>query len=104
VLLRPRFIGLLGAVGATRRLVRTTVLAEALLLAGIGTTFGILAGLYLGYVLVAGMSTLFPMTYYFPFTGILAGIAFGLLFGALAAFIPAHQAARLPVVEALRYE
>ena len=34
----------------------------------------------------------------------LAGIVIGLIFGALAAVIPARQAARLQVVEALRYE
>ena len=36
--------------------------------------------------------------------GILAAIAFGLLFGALAAIIPARQAAKMDVVAALRYE
>jgi putative ABC transport system permease protein len=44
------------------------------------------------------------MNYSFPLGGIRAGIAIGLIFGALAAFIPARQAARLQVVEALRYE
>jgi putative ABC transport system permease protein len=36
--------------------------------------------------------------------GILAAIAVRLLFGALAAVIPARQAASMNVVEALRYE
>ncbi|MCX6080957.1 MAG: hypothetical protein NTW32_15625 [Chloroflexi bacterium] len=44
------------------------------------------------------------MRYYFPLAGILVAIAIGLLFGVLAAFIPARQAARLNVVEALRFE
>ncbi len=104
VLERTREIGMLRAVGATRKQVRTMVLAEALLLAGVGTALGILAGMYLGFVIVQGLSTLFPMTYSFPYYGILAAIAIGLLFGALAAYIPARQAARLQVVEALRYE
>jgi putative ABC transport system permease protein len=80
------------------------VVAEALLLASVGTAFGILSGMYLGYVMVRDLAELFPMTYFFPLSGILAGIAIGLLFGALAAIIPARQAARLQVVEALRYE
>ena len=80
------------------------VVAEALLLASVGTAFGILSGMYLGYVIVKAMSVLFPMTFSFPLAGVLAGIAIGLLFGALAAVIPARQAARLQVVEALRYE
>jgi putative ABC transport system permease protein len=91
-------------VGATRKQIRTMVVAEALLLASIGTAFGILSGLYLGYVLVSALTAIYPLGYSFPLTGILAAIAIGLLFGALAAIIPARQAARMNVVEALRYE
>ena len=80
------------------------VIAEALLLVAVGTAFGILSGMYLGYVIVKALAALFPMNYSFPLGGILGGIAIGLIFGALAAVIPARQAARLQVVEALRYE
>lgn len=104
VLERTREIGMLRAVGATRRQVRNMVVTEALLLAAIGTAFGILGGLYLGYVFVVGIEVIFPLGYFFPAGGILAAIAFGLLFGALAAVIPARQAARMDVVAALRYE
>jgi putative ABC transport system permease protein len=104
VLERTREIGMLRAVGATRKQVRSIVLVEALLLAAIGTAFGIAGGLYLGYVLVVGIKIMFPMGYYFPVSGILAAIVIGLLFGLLAALIPARQAARLQIVQALRYE
>jgi putative ABC transport system permease protein len=104
VLERTREIGMIRAVGGTRKQVRRMVVAEALLLAAVGTAFGILAGMYLGYVIVKGMGAMFPMEYSFPISGVLAGIAIGLLFGALAAIIPSRQAARLQVVEALRYE
>jgi putative ABC transport system permease protein len=104
VLERTREIGMIRAVGGTRKQVRRMVVAEALLLASVGTAFGILSGMYLGYVIVKALGALFPMTYSFPLSGILAGIAIGLIFGALAAVIPARQAARLQVVEALRYE
>ncbi len=104
VLERTREIGMIRAVGGTRRQIRNMVLAEALLLAAIGTAFGILGGLYLGYVFVVGIKIMFPMGYFFPAAGILAAVAIGLLFGALAAIIPARQAARLEVVQALRYE
>ena len=95
---------MLRAVGGTRKQVRRMVIAEALLLAAVGTAFGILSGIYLGYVIVRAMAVLFPMNYAFPLGGILGGIAIGLIFGALAAVIPARQAAKLQVVEALRYE
>jgi putative ABC transport system permease protein len=104
VLERKREIGMLRAVGGTRKQVHRMVVAEAILLAAVGTAFGILAGIYLGYVIVRAMETIFPMAFSFPFAGILAGVATGLLFGGVAAIIPARQAARLQVVEALRYE
>ncbi|MBN1656905.1 MAG: ABC transporter permease [Anaerolineae bacterium] len=106
VIERTREIGVLRAVGATRRQVRRMVVAEALLLAAIGTAFGLLGGLYLGYVMVLGLSAGagFPVSYSFPLAGLLAATAVGLLFGVLAALFPARQAARLEIVRALRYE
>jgi putative ABC transport system permease protein len=105
VIERTREIGMLRAVGATQKQVRRMVLAEALLMAAFGTAFGLLAGLYLGYLLVGAMEFIgFPVAYTFPTIGILTAIAIGLLFGALAAIIPARQAARLEIVQALRYE
>ena len=104
VIERTREIGMLRAVGSTRKQIRSLIVAEALLLAALGTAFGILGGLYLGYVFVTAIGVMFPMGYYFPTSGILAAIAIGLLFGVLAAIIPAKQAAGMNVVEALRYE
>jgi len=104
VLERTREIGMLRAVGATQKQVRTMVVAEALLLALIGTTFGIVAGLYLGYVFVNALNAIIPMKYVFPLAGVVAAIVIGLLFGIIAALIPAKQAAKMDVVKALRYE
>jgi putative ABC transport system permease protein len=104
VIERTREIGMIRAAGGTRRQIRNMIIAEALLLATIGTAFGILGGIYLGYVIVVAMKDIFPLGYAFPTSGILAAIAIGLLFGAFAAFIPARQAAGMNVVEALRYE
>jgi putative ABC transport system permease protein len=106
VIERTREIGMLRAIGATRRQVWRTIVAEALLLAAFGTAFGILAGLYLSYVFVQGLnaSGIFKMTYVFPIAGVLAAIAAGLLFGVLAALFPARQASRMEIIKALRYE
>ena len=46
----------------------------------------------------------YPMVYVFPTTGVLVAVAAGILFGVLAAVIPARQASRLEIVQALRYE
>jgi putative ABC transport system permease protein len=105
VIERTREIGMLRAVGATRNQIRTIVLAESLILAAIGTAFGLLSGLYLGYMGIKAFAALgFPMDYSFSGSGLILAIAAGLLFGAFAAIIPARQAARLEIVQALRYE
>jgi len=105
VVARIHEIGMLRAVGGTRRQIRAMILLESLILSATGTAFGILAGLWLGYVLVAAMnSTGFVMPYYFPWAGILLTIAVGLLFGVLASVLPARQAAKVDIVRALHYE
>ncbi len=104
VLERTREIGMLRAVGATRRQISNLITAEALILAAIGSAFGVFAGLYLGYVLVLAVQIIFPFGYSFPVNGILLAIGFGLFFGVLAAILPARQAAQMDVVQALRYE
>lgn len=104
VIERTREIGMVRAVGGTRRQIRNMVVMEALLLAAIGAAFGVAGGMYLSYVLVSALDVVFPMGYTFPVTGIVAAIIIGLLFGVLAAVIPARQAARLDIIRALRYE
>lgn len=106
VIERTREIGMLRAIGAARGQVRRMVIAEALLLAAIGTALGLISGLYLSYVFVQGVSAsgIFKMQYSFPLVGLLAATAAGLIFGVLAAILPARQAARMGIIEALRYE
>ncbi|GIK37305.1 MAG: ABC transporter permease [Chloroflexota bacterium] len=106
VIERTREIGMLRAIGATRGQVWKTIVAEALLLASLGTAFGILAGLYLSYVFVQGLSAsgIFKVAYTFPLAGVLAAIAAGLIFGVLAALVPARQASSMEIIKALRYE
>ncbi len=104
VMERTREIGMVRAVGGTRRQIRNMVVVESLLLAAIGAVLGILGGIYLGYMLVTAVEVVFPMGYSFPIPGIAAAVVIALLFGGLAAVIPARQAARLEVIQALRYE
>jgi putative ABC transport system permease protein len=105
VLARTREIGMLRAVGATRRQVRRMVMAESLLLSVIGTVFGAVTGLWLGYALVAAMSAVgWEMPYAFPWSGLAATLVVGIVFGVLAAVGPARSASRLDVVSALHQE
>ena len=88
VIERTREIGMLRAVGSTRGQVRRVVLAEALILAALGTVFGIAAGLYLGYMGVAGLRAFgYPMDYIFPTAGVIIALVAGIVFGVLAAII-----------------
>lgn len=104
VLARTREIGMLRAVGATRRQVRRMVMAESLLLTLIGIAFGVISGLWLGYALVVAMSNVgWEMPWAFPFDGVVVTIIVGLVFGVLASVAPARSAARLDVVEALHH-
>ncbi|GAP18028.1 FtsX-like permease family protein [Levilinea saccharolytica] len=104
VMERTREIGMVRAVGGTRWQIRSMVVTEALLLAAIGAVFGILGGVYLGYMLVTAIEVVFPMGYSFPFLGIVAAVVIALLFGGAAAIIPARKAARMDIIQALRYE
>lgn len=105
VIERTREIGVLRAVGAARAQVQRMILAESLLLAAIGVAFGLLSGLYLGYVMFGAISvTGFVLPYHFSYAGLLVAVAVGLLLGVVAALLPARQAARLDIVGALHYE
>jgi len=105
VLSRTREIGMLRAVGSTRRQVRRMVMAESLLLSLIGTVLGVIAGVWLGYALVlATNSSGFIVPYIFPMDGVVLTVVVGLTFGVAAALAPARSAARLDVVEALHFE
>jgi putative ABC transport system permease protein len=105
VIERTREIGMLRAVGTTRTQVQRIVLAESLLLAALGISFGLVSGLYLGFLLVRTLAGIgFPCLYVFPWQGVIAAVLVGLAVGVLAAIVPARNAARLQIVEALRYE
>lgn len=105
VLARTREIGMLRAVGSTRRQIRRMVMAESLLLTLIGTAFGILAGVWLGYSLVLAMAQVgWPMPYFFPWGGIMATLVIGIGFGMLAALVPARSASKLNIIDALHFE
>jgi putative ABC transport system permease protein len=105
VIERTREIGMLRAIGSTRKQVKQMVFSESLLLSALGTSLGILVGLFLSYYLVKALVfSGFELKFFFPGYGVLTAIGVGLLFGVLAAMIPARQAAATPIVEALRYE
>ncbi len=97
---RTAEIGVRMALGATRGIVLWSVLRESLLLAGIGITLGLPAGL-LGARAISSM--LFGLSPSDPVTIALATIVM-LAVAVLAGYGPARRAARLDPLMALRYE
>ncbi|WP_327677508.1 ABC transporter permease [Kitasatospora sp. NBC_00458] len=103
---RTREIGLLRAVGGSRRQVNRSVLVEALLLGAVGSTLGIGAGLGLAVGLIQLMNAVgmhvsssdLKIGLNVP----LAGYAVGIVITVLAAWIPARRASRIAPIAALR--
>lgn len=95
---RTAEIGLLKALGATRRQIIALFLAEALFLAGLGG----LAGLGLGFVLVSAMHALYPSLDFAPPAWAVAGaLLVATASGALFGILPARRAADLDPIAAL---
>ena len=95
---RTREIGLRMALGARRRDIRRQFLLESALLA----TLGGAAGVVLGALVALAVGTVFPAEVKLTF--VLAGLVTSTLTGLLAGLAPAAAAAKLPPIEALRWE
>ena len=100
---RTREIGMLRAIGLTRRHTRRMVRHEAITTSLIGATLGISIGMALAALVIRafasdGLSYAVPV----PTIAIFLVIAVGA--GALAAVMPARRAARLNILDALHYE
>jgi len=100
---RTRELGMMRAIGTSRRQVRRIVRYESLITALIGGVLGILIGLLLGAMTTValkdqGFTLQIPVLYLFAFL-VLAAVA-----GVLAAIPPARRASRLNVLDALAYE
>jgi len=100
---RTRELGMLRAVGMTRRQVRRMVRQEAVITALLGAGLGITAGLGLAAALTSALADE-GLTFAVP-VGALAVLAIVAgLAGVLAAVLPARRASRLNVLDALAYE
>jgi len=94
-------IGLLRALGSTRRQILLLFLGEAVVLATIGGLAGLVIGIGGAQLLTAAIPALPVHT---PINYVLLAEGLAIVIGMLAGVIPARQAARLDPVEALRAE
>jgi ABC-type antimicrobial peptide transport system permease subunit len=98
---RTREIGMLRAVGLTRRQTRRMIRAESVVTALIGAALGIPLGVGLG--LLVG-SAIGHFTIAIPWVTLIAFVLAAIVAGLIAAIYPARRASRLNVLEALQYE
>jgi ABC-type antimicrobial peptide transport system permease subunit len=98
---RTREIGMLRAIGMTRRQVRRMIRHESVITALIGGVLGIVLGIVLGGLLVARVDFI---QFSLPLFSLIVFALLTIVVGILAAIFPARRAARLNVLEALQYE
>jgi len=103
VLERTRELGMLKAIGMTRRQVRRMVRHESVIAALIGSVLGILVGMFLAALSTTALSDQ-GMRFAVPVGALVAFTVVAIVAGMLAAILPARRAARLNVLEALHYE
>ena len=100
---RTRELGMLRAVGMSRRQVRRLVRYESVITALIGAILGVILGVIFASLLAVPLADEgFELSY--PIDTLLLLLVLAALAGVLAAIFPARRAARLDVLRALAYE
>jgi putative ABC transport system permease protein len=100
---RTRELGMLRAVGMTRRQARRMVRHESVITGLIGAAVGLPLGVGLAALVTASLSQ-FEVQLVVPFGQLAVFVLMAVVAGILAAVLPARRAARLDVLEALQYE
>jgi ABC-type antimicrobial peptide transport system permease subunit len=98
---RTREIGMLRAIGMTRRQVRRMIRHESVITALIGAVIGILLGIVLGGLLIARVDFI---DFTLPVVQLVVFVVAAVIVGIIAAIFPARRAAKLDPLEALHYE
>lgn len=97
---RKREIGIRMAVGAQASDIRLQFLVEAIVL----TLLGGLLGLLLAGAVILLMQDAFGGLLSFDYASIVVALSTSAVIGVVFGFLPAHRAARLDPIEALRHE
>jgi putative ABC transport system permease protein len=100
---RTRELGMLRAVGLTRRQTRRMIRWEGVITALIGAALGIPLGVLLAAVVTRALHDI-DVTFALPVLPIVAFAIVATIAGILAAALPARRASRLNVLQALHYE
>lgn len=104
VIERTREVGLLRAVGLSRRQLRTMVRLEAIAIAVLGALLGVVMGIVFGVVLQRAVADQGITDLSLPWLRLLIFVLVSALVGILAAVLPARRAAKLNVLNAISTE
>jgi putative ABC transport system permease protein len=104
VIERTREVGLLRAVGLSRRQLRTMVRLESMVISLLGAVLGVGLGLVFGVALQRSQADSGIEVLSVPVVQLLIFVALAALVGVLAAVWPARRAARLDVLRAITTE
>jgi putative ABC transport system permease protein len=100
---RIRELGLLRAIGMTRRQVRAMVRWEAVLIAVLGALLGLVVGVFFAWILAQALSEQLTR-FVIPYGQLVAAVAAAALAGVLAGVLPARRAARVDMLKAITVE
>ncbi|HET7590592.1 MAG TPA: FtsX-like permease family protein [Solirubrobacterales bacterium] len=100
---RTRELGMLRAIGMSRRQVRTMIRYEAVITALIGAILGMALGVVFA-ALIAQPLKAEGFTLSYPLGTLVLLLVFAAIIGVLAAILPARRASRLDVLQSLQYE
>jgi putative ABC transport system permease protein len=100
---RTRELGMLRAVGMTRRQVRRMVRHESVITALIGAALGLPLGIFLAALVTRALGE-FDVRFSVPVGQLVVFAIIAVIVGIIAAILPARRAARLNVLNALQYE
>jgi putative ABC transport system permease protein len=100
---RTREIGMMRAIGTSRRQIRRIIRYESVITALLGAVLGVAIGLLLGAMTTTALSDQ-GLTFEVPFANIIVFLVLAIVAGVLAAIPPARRASRLDVLESLAYE
>ena len=98
---RTRELGLLRAVGMSRRQVRSTIRLESVIISLMGTLIGLVIGIVFGWALVTALADEGITSFAIPWTQLMIIVIIAVLAGVGAALYPARRAARLDVLQAI---
>jgi putative ABC transport system permease protein len=100
---RTRELGLMRALGSTRRSLRRAVRYESVIIAGVGATMGAVLGLLLAVTIVSALSSE-GLELSIPWATLAGLLGLALVLAVLAAVAPARRASRLDILSAIAYE